>query len=279
MNWLGVEAYSIYDNLSISEDDKKDPSRLLDTFEHYFKPEHNIFQSWYALGSKDEIVKFSYLTHNQNTRVREHLLKELTDTTSLADMLQMAHVCEGTVHSEEISKQYLESVKTVKQVDAIYQCCKSKHKGRGHRSHSRSQSRRPGCSNCGSSHPPKKCKAYGKECFHCHKKGHFSQLCHSKQQGKCPRSNVRSSSQNNRYSCRDIHEIDQSQFDDSVQFKQDSITIEFKKASQTRHTNVMFNEICSTPSLQRVLTDVHVKPIGINQSYWSKHCFKIDSGA
>ena len=68
-----------------------------------------------------EIVKFLYLTHNQNTRVREHLLKELTDTTSLADMLRMAHICEGTVHSEEISKQYLESVKTVKQVDATHQ--------------------------------------------------------------------------------------------------------------------------------------------------------------
>ena len=50
--------------------------------------------------NKDEILKFLYLTHNQNTRVREHLLKELTDTTSLADMLGMARVCVGTVHSE-----------------------------------------------------------------------------------------------------------------------------------------------------------------------------------
>ena len=88
-------------------------------------------------------MKFLYLTHNQNTRVREHLLKELTDTTSLADMLRMAGVCEDTVNSEEISKQYLESVKIVKQVDAIHQQnnSKSKHKGRGHgghRSHSRS---------------------------------------------------------------------------------------------------------------------------------------------
>ena len=33
------------------------------------------------------------------------------------------------------------------------------------------------------------------------------------------------------------------------------------------------------PALQRVLTDVHVKPIGINQSYWTKQHFKIDSGA
>ena len=147
LNWLGVEAYPVDNNLSISEDDKKDASNLLDAFDHYFKPECNIFQSWYALQSiysgafkpqsefyhklnsvgndcnfinKEEIVKFPILTHNQNTRVREHLLKELTDTTSLADMLRMASVCEGTVHSEEISKQHLESVKTVKQVDAIH---------------------------------------------------------------------------------------------------------------------------------------------------------------
>ena len=41
----------------------------------------------------------------------------------------------------------------------------------------------------------------------------------------------------------------------------------------------MFDEISSTSSLQRVLTDVYVKPIGISQSHWSKHCFEIDSGA
>ena len=229
-------------------------------------------------------MKFLYLTHNQNTRVHEHLLRELTDTTSLTDMLRMARICEGTVHSEEISKQYLESVKMVKQVDAIHHQCynnrsKSKDRGRGHgghRSHSRSQSRKPSsCSNCGSSHPPRKCKAYGKKCFHCHKKGHFSQLCVSRQCGKSPGPGFRNQTNNNRHSHCDVHEIDQSQFDDSVQFEQNSITIQFK--TQVRHSNIMFNEISSTPSLQRVLTDVHIKAIG--QSNWLKHRFKIDSGA
>ena len=42
---------------------------------------------------------------------------------------------------------------------------------------------------------------------------------------------------------------------------------------------MIFDEISSTPSFQRVLTDVYVKPIGTNQSHWSKHCFKIDSRA
>ena len=225
LNWLGIEASPIYDNLAIPDEDKKDPSKLLDAFKHYFKPERNIFQSWYTLGcmyssafktqsefyhklksvandcnftNKDEIVKFIYLTHNQNTRVCEHLLNELTDTTSLADMLHMERVCEGNVHSEEISKQYLESVKTVKQVDAIH-------------------------------HQP-------------------------------------NNSKNNRHNV-------QSQFDDSVQFEQDSIAIQFK--TQMRHTNVVFDKILSTPSLQRILTDVHVKPIETSQSHWLKECFKI----
>ena len=96
LNWLGVEAYPKYDNLSISEEDKKVPTKLLDAFECCFKLERNIFQLQYALGSiysgtfktqsefyhklnsvandcnftnKDKIVKFLYLTHNQNTRI------------------------------------------------------------------------------------------------------------------------------------------------------------------------------------------------------------------
>ena len=82
----------------------------------------------------------SLKSQNNSLRVCEHLLKELKDTTSLVDMLRMARVCEGTVHSEEISRQYLQSVKMVKQVDAIHQRNKrsrSNGKGRGgHRSHS-----------------------------------------------------------------------------------------------------------------------------------------------
>ena len=136
---------------------KEDPEQLLAAFEKYFKPERNVFQSWYTLGSiyskafktqsefyhnlntvandcqfdnKEEIVKFLFLTHNQNTCVREHLLKEMQDTTSVIDMLQMAHTCEGTMHSEELPKQHLESIKTVKQVDSIR--TRSTSKGRGH---------------------------------------------------------------------------------------------------------------------------------------------------
>ena len=90
---------------------------------------------------------------------------------------------------------------------------------------------------------------------------------------------MRNETNNNRHSCRDVHEIDQSKFDDSVQFEDyDSITIQFR--TQLRHSNVMYDEISSTPALQRVLTDVHIKAIEIgSQSSWLKRRFKINSGA
>ena len=52
----------------------------------------------------------------------------------------MARVCEGTMHSKKLSKQYLESIKTVKQVDSIRTRSTSKGRGHGH-SRPRSQSK------------------------------------------------------------------------------------------------------------------------------------------
>ena len=108
------------------------------------------------------------------------------------------------------------------------------------------------------------------------KKAIFSQYCRSKQCGHSP---SQAKFNGSRQSCHDVHNIDQSQFDDAPQFEQDSVTIEFKRASQWRHSNIMFGEISASASLQRVLTDVHVKSIGMGQLHWFWERFKIDSGA
>ena len=34
LDWLGIDAYPVYDNLPIPNEDKKDPSKLLDAFKH-----------------------------------------------------------------------------------------------------------------------------------------------------------------------------------------------------------------------------------------------------
>ena len=119
-----------FDNLTFAEAAHTDiPDTVLEAFSNYLKPDRNVSHSWYTLGSiysnqfksqsdfynhlqcvakecnfsaRDEIVKFLFLTHN-NTCVHEDLLKEKEDTT-LATMVNIAHVSEGTIHSEEFSK-------------------------------------------------------------------------------------------------------------------------------------------------------------------------------
>ena len=162
LNWLGDNAYKIYEHLHwAADDDKNDLEKVLKAFESYFKPEHNQFHSWYSLGSiyssqfkcqhdflmrlrevardcsftnADEIVRFLFLTHNQNTHVREELLKSMKTTDSLQDALQIVCLAEGTMHTEELSKQYLDTVKDM-QIDSTHhskpKCDKSQGKGHG----------------------------------------------------------------------------------------------------------------------------------------------------
>ena len=164
-----------------------------------------MFHSWYTLGSiysnqfktqsdfynhlqsvakecnfsnSEEVVKFLFLTHNNNTRVCEDLLKEMKEDTSLATMLNIAHISEETIHSgEELSKQYLDTIKVSnKQIDSVR---KSRSKP-GSRNKSCSTSHSGACGNCGSKHPPRRCKAFGKKCHGCGKLNYFITMCRSR---------------------------------------------------------------------------------------------------
>ena len=193
--------------------DKDDPLKVLKAFEDYFKLAQNNYHCWYSLGGiyssqfksqsesmvklcecvrecsfekPDEVIKFLFLMHNQNARVCEELLKSMKDSDALNDILGYAHLVEGAQHSESLSKAYLDmhilnliQISSVK-VDAIVQK-KNNHNNKFHGkrkgSKHRLQSKGGGnCHNCGTSHPPKCCPAYGKTCYNCNKKGHFKPL-------------------------------------------------------------------------------------------------------
>ena len=70
------------------------------------------------------------------------------------------------------------------------------------------------CHNCGTSHPPKHCPAYGKTCYNCNKKGHLKPVCRSHQHSQ---SGSRwKGSQSQSQSRKDQHEISShDQSDDS----------------------------------------------------------------
>ena len=95
----------------------------------------------------------------------------------------MACMCEGTMHSKELAKQYLESIKTVKQVDSIRTRSTSKGRGCG-------RGRGIAKTNIGHSLkvnldqaqtvpivavaiPPNDVRLLAKECYYCHKKATF----------------------------------------------------------------------------------------------------------
>ena len=257
LNWLGDEASLIHGNLSFKELAHKDlPDKVLKAFSNYLKPERNVFHSWYTLGSiysnqfksqsdfynhlqcvakecnfssHNEVVKFLFLTHNNNTHVHEDLLKEMKEDTTLATMLNIAQISKGTIHSKELSRQYLDTIKVSnKQVDSVK---KSRSKSGGK---SQSTSHSGVCGNCGSKHPPRKCKDFGKKCHGCGKPNHFISMCRSRNQsqsqnkGNFPhnKSNGTKQNQQNR-SCRDFYKVNHQNNTDSYDYEQDSVTMVF----------------------------------------------------
>ena len=84
----------------------------------------------------DEVMKFLFLTHNQDKHVHEDLLKQMKEATMLSDMVHIAKTTESMVHSETLSTQYLGMVKSTKTIEGVkHDNSKNKHRNR-----SRSQS-------------------------------------------------------------------------------------------------------------------------------------------
>ena len=283
LNWLDDEAFLIYDNLTFVEPAHKDlPDKVLEVFSNYLKPERNVFHSWYTLGiiysnqfksqsdfynhlqcvakecnfsSHDEVVKFLFLTHNNNTHVHKDLLKQMKEDTTLATMLNIAWVSEGTIHSEDLSKQYLDMIKVNNKPVDFVKKARSKSNGR---KDSRSTSHSGSCGNCGLKHPPKKCKAFGKKCYSCGKMNHFITMCRSRNQSQSQnkgksalhstnKPNGTKQNQQNRSHHNFYEVIHQS---DSYDYEQDSITIVFNKQFRKKMLCLMkylHNQVYSMP--------------------------------
>ena len=172
-------------------------------------------------------------------------------------------------------------------VDAIVQK-KNKHNSKFHGkrngSKHRSQSKEGGnCCNCGTSHPPKCCPAYGKTCYNCNKKGHFKPLCRSRQHSQSS-SRWKGSQSRSR---KDQHEISsRDQTDDSnwYAYEQDSIKIVYNKGICGNLSNICFNEI-DGQNYSRVLANLALckaqgpKDCHMTNFQGLQHRFKLDSGA
>ena len=190
--------------------DKKKLINVLQVLGGHFKPTQSVLQSWYQLGSvywsqcmdqmeflnklkdvaadcsfsnKEEVIIFSFLIHSTNKRVKDYLIEHTKPENTLANVSQLARTVESTVQMETLSKQLLQNVGKLNQTEIHWETQPKRSKSNCHINCSQSHPR-PGscggrCCNCGFSHQLKQYQAYGKECYRCHKKNHFSKLCRS----------------------------------------------------------------------------------------------------
>ena len=214
-------------------------------FEKHFKPTQSVLQSWYHFGSiyssqckdqtdfisqlcdvandcsfanKDEIVKFLFLTHNTNERVKDQLIEKMKTMDTLTGILQLAKTVESTVQMETLSKQLLQNIGKLNTTTDVHAVQKHHHsKNKYFQSNSRNTIGRKSsswdkggrkCGNCGCSHHPKQYPAYGKEYFKWEKKNHFSKLCQSSEK------NLVSGVGNPKcFPRKGIHEVETSKFE------------------------------------------------------------------
>ena len=312
LNWMGPPSYQIFNNLTFPEDkDKKKLTNVLDILCGHFKPTQSVLQSWYQLGSvyssqhkdqmeflnklkdvaadcsftnKDKVIKFLFLIHHTNERVKDYLIEHMKPDNTLGNVLQLAKTVETTVQTETLSKQPLQNVGKLNQTEIhgfnMWQRhspkrSKSKHHNNHSQSHHRSGSHGGKCCNCGSS-INQKCPAYERECYKCHKENHFSKLCRSSK-------STGGGSKAQSHSCHDVHEMEgkeiQFQYDtDAIEIKGTLIkfTIPVYKSSKELSSNVAFDEISNQPKcLQCALTDFKLCNKAGNSD---KVCFKLDTG-
>ena len=131
---------------------------------------------------KDEIVKFLFLIHNTNKGIKDQLIKKMRMTDVLVDILQLAKMIKSTIQTVILSKQLILNVgklgNTTTEVHSVTKHSQSHNRLNSSKpNHGRSQNHDKNwkrCGNCSCTHHPKQCPAYGKECFKCKKKNHFS---------------------------------------------------------------------------------------------------------
>ena len=209
-----------------------------------------------------KVVKFLFLTHNQNSRIKDALLDKMKGISTLMECLTIAKTVESTIKTEKLSKTFLQNVNKPDstEVDEINRSKGqnwNKSGGRGQRFNWSSSCKggkgQGKCRNCGNNHPPRKCPAYGKECFRCKKPSHFKEFCRSN-----PQNRSQSQGGGARQTCKDMHEVDKED-DPFAMYEYGAINVRtVHSLPMSSNANIAFDEVSSDRKLQCLLTDVTV---------------------
>ena len=305
LSWTGDKGFQLYKNLDWERTgyDKNKWEDVVKAFGEEFKPCQTVMQSWYQLGNlysshckdqtefmtrikelakeggftnQEEIIKFLFLIHNNNTKVREYLIDKAEPTKTSYDFLVLAKTIESQTQTESMSRKLLEKVSNTPVAAVQRNRSKTPFRPKSRpQSGTRGSSPSPGrqCGKCGFKHPPRKCPAYGKVCNSCKGRNHFWRVC--KKTKSKPQGNPKY-----RTSRKDQYEVGTEHapyYQSDFEFEEDCIQIEFSKGTFNKGTdgpkgNIMFDEVTNTKALGDLTLSNRAGKVQVTR-------FKLDSGA
>ncbi|KAK7094506.1 hypothetical protein V1264_006061 [Littorina saxatilis] len=194
---VGEEGLRRYNSWTLTDDDEQTPAAILKRFREQLEPSENFRVARLKLMAfrqgpsesldnfvnkcKLQAIKCDFSTEETNERIIELIIANTTDADyqknllsqkkglKLENAVQIGRTFEATAcHVQQLQDMRLPSTHV----------------------HSLQTSR---CKNCGRSHEPRKCPAYGSQCRSCGKENHWAKVCRSSATG----SNQKQQSQRN----------------------------------------------------------------------------------
>ena len=145
----------------------------------------------------DNVIKLVFLINNKSAEVRSELLKEVKDTSTLDEYLDIACRIESVAEAERLAKSTMSATQSNVQIDSFRYQTRGQGRGTYHSSNrggfqdkgrgkewSRSGSHSLNCNDyackyCSETHPSKSCPACGMTCYKCNAKNNFTSVCRS----------------------------------------------------------------------------------------------------
>ena len=278
IGFLGTERFKRWTHLDIPKDveGRKTPEDVFQAFANTLEvstSQWNYIDEMYSdicqgeqetTDQLDQCIKIlfekcSYPTNEEKERCRLELLFHVTKHFEVKKWVRSQTALKETVTFEKLlqhAKQHEATVKDfhrhksnrgVATSTTINEIRTFTRKGQGSWARARTRSKGKICGKCGTSHPPRECPAWDKNCHKCGNKNHFSMQCRSRQsggsdrrscstsrghknKGKCQQSRSRSNQVT-----KSAHSIESASFQDhSDNLHGDSADLHGQQRDQTR---------------------------------------------
>lgn len=240
----GTRGRDLFQTAKLTEEDKKNPSKLWKIFEDFLVEKPNKWVQRIELQSlcqeSDETIE-SFILRLRNKTSKCSFSDEETENDRILEQL-----IKGCRHHEE-RKRLLEKGEALDLKTAII-ILKSHEISMKHVSQYSSaattserstamdviQTQKFKCQKCGLLHEPRKCPAYGTQCSRCHKQNHWAKMCQSKPDNPKPmsgRANEKKETRSRRYERpeqayrnKKLHNLNAESSSDEMEFNIDMLS-------------------------------------------------------